>query len=418
MFKFNENTPKKIIFNSLNVAKLIYNNIIVWFEKVLKTVTGYPITLENSTGDDLVDYKIYGNSVQNGEPTPENSVEVESVGDYDSSKNKYIVPIKIEGKNMLDYISNLNASKNGLTSVINDDGTITTTGKPTSNWTQITSRIEITDILEDEETYTVSKMGTQSKIYLEVRAVNIETNEITYYSGSRTAKTFTVDKSTYKYDTSIITNTVNLWGTEELTITEGYMLEKGDTSTEFEPYYEPKIYNIYLDEPLRKIGDYTDYIDFENKKVVRAIGKLDLSSVSWRMPATNDTNAVFCNLVNTVICDFKSDTEKSLCTHFTWKTKASGYQNALNRGVGLYPYKDGNYKYIYFVTPLEIASSKDGWVRFVEGENMELYYILNEEKEEQIELPKIATNKGTNTTKINTNIEPSNMKVEYYAKEV
>ena len=32
---------------------------------------------------------------------------------------------------------------------------------------------------------------------------------------------------------------------------------------------ETTTYNIFLDEPLRKIGDYADYIDFKNKKVVR-----------------------------------------------------------------------------------------------------------------------------------------------------
>ena len=35
------------------------------------------------------------------------------------------------------------------------------------------------------------------------------------------------------------------------------------------------ITNIYLDEPLRKIGDYSDYIDFENQKIVRNVEVLD-----------------------------------------------------------------------------------------------------------------------------------------------
>ena len=40
-----------------------------------------PLTLHNSHGQNLTNYKIYGNSIQNGTPTPEAPIEVESVGD-------------------------------------------------------------------------------------------------------------------------------------------------------------------------------------------------------------------------------------------------------------------------------------------------------------------------------------------------
>ena len=62
-FNFNGNTPKKIWYNGLNVAKLVYNGVVVWMSKVLATILGIlPLTLTDCTGDDLVDYKIYGNT--------------------------------------------------------------------------------------------------------------------------------------------------------------------------------------------------------------------------------------------------------------------------------------------------------------------------------------------------------------------
>lgn len=62
-FNFNGNTPKKILYNGLNVAKLIYNGVVVWMSKVLTAIEGIlPLTLTNCTGDDLVGYKIYGNT--------------------------------------------------------------------------------------------------------------------------------------------------------------------------------------------------------------------------------------------------------------------------------------------------------------------------------------------------------------------
>lgn len=59
-----------------------------------ETVEGIPpLTLEKSLGKDLKDYKIYGNSIQNGTPTPDTPVEVESVGEYDEITGKYKIPI-------------------------------------------------------------------------------------------------------------------------------------------------------------------------------------------------------------------------------------------------------------------------------------------------------------------------------------
>lgn len=75
-FNFNGNTPKKILYNGLNVAKLVYNGVVVWMSKVLATVSGIlPLTLTNSTGDDLVDYKIYGNTEETGLPRGYTQVE-------------------------------------------------------------------------------------------------------------------------------------------------------------------------------------------------------------------------------------------------------------------------------------------------------------------------------------------------------
>ena len=51
-----------------------------------------PLTLTKCKGVDLLDYKIYGESVQNGEPTPTTPIEVESVGD--KTKNLWEFDIK------------------------------------------------------------------------------------------------------------------------------------------------------------------------------------------------------------------------------------------------------------------------------------------------------------------------------------
>jgi hypothetical protein len=46
-------------------------------------------------------------------------------------------------------------------------------------------------------------------------------------------------------------------------------IEEATAETGWEPYAEPIVQNIFLDEPLRRIGKYADYIDFKKQKIVR-----------------------------------------------------------------------------------------------------------------------------------------------------
>ena len=61
-----------------------------------------PLMLENCVDEEsLISYTIQGNSVQDGTPSPETPVEVESVGEYDEASGKYKIPVITRGKNLL-----------------------------------------------------------------------------------------------------------------------------------------------------------------------------------------------------------------------------------------------------------------------------------------------------------------------------
>lgn len=104
---------------------------------------------------------------------------------------------------------------------------------------------------------------------------------------------------------------------------------------------------------------------------------------SWRMPATDEENAVFVNLLNTTIYDFSSDYDTQLSNYFVWGGKVSGYPQALNRGVGIYTYIDSaNYRFVYFVVPLSIASTVEEWTTWLQtinssGKPLTNYYKLS-----------------------------------------
>ena len=117
MFLFNDKAPKKIKFNDKSVKTLIYNGIVVWTEKILKAISGIsPLTLGScADNQSIVNYTMYGNSVQNETPTPANPIEIESVG--------------IRSSNLLPYPYKAKTSTvNGVTFTMNNDGSILING--------------------------------------------------------------------------------------------------------------------------------------------------------------------------------------------------------------------------------------------------------------------------------------------------
>lgn len=56
-----------------------------------------PLTLTNCKGGKLVSYTITGNTVQDGEPSPDVPVEVLGVGNYDTVTGKYKIPVTVSG---------------------------------------------------------------------------------------------------------------------------------------------------------------------------------------------------------------------------------------------------------------------------------------------------------------------------------
>lgn len=195
------------------------------------------------------------------------------------------------GKNILDYVSNLKASSEGLTSVINDDGSITTSGKPSSNYRTILNSINIIDFLEDGETYTFSQSKANDKLYMQMNAKKKD-GTYSYYSlndSTKSKQEIIVNKSIYEtYTLNIQTGLTSDWGDSPLTITNKYMLCKGtDTAdTSFEPYvgeqsspnpnYPQKIENISGVENLFDKSNYN-----ASKGVSTSTGELYNSDTSF-----------------------------------------------------------------------------------------------------------------------------------------
>ena len=87
---------------------------------IVAEASGDVIQVDDSAEAKLRGLKLYGRSVQDGVPTPENPVEIQSMGDGGN------VGVKIQGKNLI-YTASMTSS-NGVTMTENEDGTFTLNG--------------------------------------------------------------------------------------------------------------------------------------------------------------------------------------------------------------------------------------------------------------------------------------------------
>ena len=238
-------------------------------------VSGYPISVtDHLDAEQVIDYKVYGNSVQDGTPSTENPIEIKSVGDLVTDEaseyyGKYDIPISMRGKNIF----------SGLTKGI---------GLNTANGSEVTNKDYslsgyIPVNFNVNTNYLIS--GLRTTISTLIAAYNINKEFLGRTQSLRTLK-------------KLITSNIFINGTPQATGDVVYLrvmcytnnsavetvddidgckiqLEIGDTATEYEPYNSGETKHIYLDEPLRKVGDYADYIDYRNQKVIRQVEVLD-----------------------------------------------------------------------------------------------------------------------------------------------
>lgn len=94
---------------------------------IKETASGEEIHLTDSADGKAVEYALYGKATQNGEPTPENPIEIEVAGSSGS------VEVKSVGKNLLTYpYSQKSKTSNGITFRDNGDGSVTMNGTATA----------------------------------------------------------------------------------------------------------------------------------------------------------------------------------------------------------------------------------------------------------------------------------------------
>jgi len=164
--------------------------------------------------------------------------------------------------------------------------------------------------------------------------------------------------------------------------------------------------NIYLNEPLRKIGDYEDYIDFKNKKVVRNIKEITFNGTENWKKNPYGTNAYY-------LVDNTALTMQNLklidSTHF----KGVSYNDRTITENNII-FIDDSYDAIN-VRNTE-HTNLNSFTTFLKNNQVKVNYVLTTPMEEDIDLPDIKLFEGINVITIDTKIKTSEFKVTYYNK--
>ena len=189
-----------------------------------------------------------------------------------------------------------------------------------------------------------------------------------------------------------------------------FQIEEGTSATEYETYIAPVTTNIFLDEPLRKVGDYADYVDFEKQKVARNVERTDCLRASWHYYNNNRHGIAIQSALK-----YNSARLKGMSNRLNVFTAIGDETCTFWLGVGN--------NTIYWVGILDVLGIYDA--SKTEAEMFEEFntwladnptyviYPLATPTEETVKLPALPQFKGTTIYEVGTNIKPSGIEAKY-----
>lgn len=301
----------------------------------------------------------------------------------------YKIPVNVRSENLFDleYELEIQYATNGkvIANYYSLNNDVVSISRSNAQW----GRYFFNKITLDAGTYTLSFIprlsGSDKRINRSVRNLDtqqdIVVNErLSINDGETQSFTFTLNsKQSISFALQPSTN-----DSGTLNLTNIQLVKSSITPSKYIPHYN-KTTNIYLDEPLRKIDGYSDYINFTNGKIVRNIKKIVLDgSEDWY--TSSGTSQVAFNKGISYI-------------HDTTKLPCNISNNCQMPNNNLYFYNTGY--------------SLADWKTFLSTTNAIVYGRLSTPTEEDIELPSIPIVDGDNILNIETEIAPSQVYIKY-----
>ena len=158
-------------------------------------------------------------------------------------------------------------------------------------------------------------------------------------------------------------------------------------------------YPIYLSEPIRKIGDYTDTINSDGT-ITRNIGHIKLNTLTWSDYATNQfastqsIDKIFGAGVDTMLCD----------TYICAVNRSTLVNNAIA------PWNSTTSNRLV-VQDNQYSTAAD-WIAAMGG--VGIWYILATPTTESVTAPSIPTSGTAQTFDVDTTLKPSEVSLTYH----
>lgn len=202
-----------------------------------------------------------------------------------------------------------------------------------------------------------------------------------------------------------------------ITVNKNYLdkmqVEVGDSETRYESYIEPTKINVFLNEPLRKVGNTSDYIDFVNRKVIRNIKVQSFKGTEDFFKHNMDGFYEIYYSGGTIENNNKN--LNALSNYFKGVTRYYLYSNS-----GEIISSGNNYIRIHSDSLITADSTENlfkTWVKekYDEGNPFTIHYVYPDVPDEDIEIPEIIINKGTKNIEVcsSNGVCASNIEVEY-----
>lgn len=321
----------------------------------------------NYTVETLPSYEEFGQSP---------SLEFESKLEYVEGNQELLHT----NENLIDIKSKMFTIANSGNIKINIvDNDIILNGTPTVSYVGLSTRINITDILKDAQTYTMYREN-DNLVYNQISAIKYD-GSVDYYSlnGSANRRTFIVDKTKYrKYEYYVQTNVLSVMKSLKNYIVRCMLIESDKVPEKFSSYSEtinltnlPEMYSendyIYYDENKKKYFVHNEW----NKLIFNSSTKFEQATI------LGDFFRVA--LKNFVGTDTIISSKNGVCNYLPVK---DGYRLEEEH---IYKYND----YIYIFVPLDFASTieelKTKLDKFEQSENsMCFIYKLKEATDTEI----------------------------------
>ena len=350
----------------------------------VKTLTGVPPISFKSDGSALTAWSVSGNMSQTGTPTPTVPITPEECGDKTANLCGYL---EQGGVNTIGNF--VESSKRVRTSFIDVE--------PNAKYTISCSDNVLIRIGNQYTTNDAS--GLISSIYNDVDGTNLFT--------------FTTN-STAKY---IVLSFMDSGGANitPSQATGKIMLNTGSTALDYEPFgYKIPItlagqtQNIYLSEPLRKIGDYGDTVE-QDGTVTRRVKKLVLTGTEEWYPLGTGGHSFRCDNTEILKPASNNDPFLAICSHYGITTFNKIYDGSEN-GVSYAK----NVNYLAFCD--SAISAVDAWKSYLSTQYAAntpvcVWYVLQTPTTATVTVPTLTPTKGSNTLSIGTTLQPSEVSI-------